>query len=178
MIYCDYDEHFQKIRTNNRIISIPIFKNTCVNCEFKKECGLHKFNNPRKNNELIIDNLLDVKYFLKESKKEAIQIQKDIDDGYYSDTYSYKLMSLNEAPLDGVVFEVKGFDTTMYSVDEYLKLYPNDIDKRKLVGVKGIDKPSDVCVGLDIEELESDLEYIDDELRKYNVKNKVIKGEL
>lgn len=133
------------------------------------------FNNPKKNNELIIQNLLEVKDFITESLKEARNIQKDIDDGGYEEAYSFRFMKLDEAPEDSVIIEVEGFGNPIqYSYDEYLAKYPHMLTRKKLVGIPNIKSSEDVCYGLNIKELESDLEYINEELRRYNANNKMI----
>ena len=175
MIECNYNKYFKKVRSNNRVYSVPVLKDTCINCKNKKECGLHRFSNPRKNNEILIQNLLGLKDYIKESLFIARNIQKDIDKGLYSDSYTFKLVKLGDAPLKGVVYKNEGLGYTVeYTVEEYLEQYPEEADDKKLVGVHKVEEVEDVCYGLNIQELESDLEYINQELSRLNVNNRIV----
>lgn len=175
MIYCEYDKHFMKIKEGNRIKSIPVLKNTCIECKYKMECSINKSNNPRRNNEIIIQNLLLLKDNIKDEIKEYYRIKDDIGKGLYSDSYVFDLKRLDEVSFDSVVYE-KDEDNLLieYTVKEYLEKYPHHIHKTKLVGYKKVEKVSDVIYGLNIVELESDLEYVNEQLRYYNRKNGVM----
>ena len=175
MIECNYNRYFQKIRSNNRVYSVPVLKNTCINCKNKKECNLHRFTNPRRNNEILIRNLLELKDYIKESLFIARNIQKDIDNGLYSDSYTFKVVKLSDAPLKGVIYKNEDVGYTVeYTVEEYLEEYPEEADNRKLVGVHKVEEVDDVCYGLNIQELESDLEYINEELSRLNINNRIV----
>lgn len=177
MIECNYNKYFKRIKSDNRILSVPILKDTCINCKHKDECKLHRFNNPKKNNEVLVQNLLQIKDYILESIREFKSIKKDIDDGLYENTYTFKVIQLKDAPLKGVVYRTEEFGHTIeYSVEEYLENFPEEGDKRKLVGVHKVEEPSDVCYGLNIRELETDLEYINNELRRLNENNKIVRG--
>ena len=52
--------------------------------------------------------------------------------------------------------------------------YPEEADNRKLVGVHKVEEVDDVCYGLNIQELESDLEYINEELSRLNINNRIV----
>ena len=177
MIYCEYNNVFEKIRDGNRIKSVPILKHTCINCDYKHFCPITKTNVKRNNNEYLIKNLLVLKDKIKEDIKEYYRIQQEIDDGLYSDSYKFDLIRLDEVrnKENSVVYEVDDDGLTVeYTVKEYLNKYPHHHNKKKLVGYKKVEKVSDVVYGLNIRELENDLEYVNEELRVLNKKNGVI----
>ena len=175
MIYCEYNFHFEKIRQNNRILSVPILKNTCINCKFKEECHIPKFNSIKKNNEFLIDNLLQLKEYIEECIIEYNRLDSEIKDGKYQDAYTFDLIMLDDVPNkdESIVHKADEYGVlNQYTVNEYLELYPQDIHKKKLVGIHKVKTVSDIVVGLNKQELEEDLKWVNEELRILNQANK------
>lgn len=177
MIYCEYNKVFEKIRDKDRIKSVPVLKNTCLNCNYKSFCPITKTNNHRNNNEYLVKNLLFLKDNIKENIREYYRIDNDIKNGLYKDSYKFDLIKLGEVEdkLNSVVYDSTSEGLLIeYSVEEFLNKQPHLVDKKKLVGYKKVTEVSDVVYGLDIRELEEDLDYVNEELRRLNKDNGVI----
>ena len=178
MIYCNYDFHFKKVKQKNRIISIPILKNTCINCKHKEECNITKMKPIRQNNELLLESFYQLKDYIEECILEYKRVEYEIENGVYSETYTHKVMVLDDVPnkKESVTYKTDPYGVTdQYTVYEYLIKYPQDRYVKKLVGIHKVKEVSDVLYGLNIKELESDLEYINQEISRLNEKNKITK---
>lgn len=176
MIYCEYNKYFAKIRQENRVVSIPILKNTCIHCKYNNECHMTKLHNTRKNNEFLITNFLELRDYIKECLNEYGRIEKDIEAGLYDESYTYRFIKLNEVPnkAEAVIHKTDECgEVDQCTVEEYLTLYPNESTKKRLVGIHKVKEVSDVCYGLNKVELEKDLEYINNQLKYYNKNNKI-----
>ena len=162
---CDYNIYFRNHRKGNRIISVPILKNTCSKCENRENCRISKYNNNINQDDLdreLRQDLIQYYKYLKESIKQYKDIESDIKKGKYKDKYICELTKLSEAPLSAMVMD----ETERITVEEYLQRYPDHINKMRILGMRKVEKVSDVAYGLNLEDLKEDLEYVKGELDK------------
>lgn len=162
---CAYNIYFRNHRKGNRIISVPILKNTCSKCEDRENCRISRFNKNIKQDDLdreLRQDLIQYYKYLKESIDQYKDIESDIKKGKYKDKYICELTKLSEAPLSAMVMD----ETDKITVEEYLQRHPDHKDKMRILGMRKIEKVSDVAYGLNIEELKEDLEYVKRELDK------------
>ena len=165
LMECAYNIYFRNHRKGNRIISVPILKNTCSKCEDRENCRISRFNKNIKQDDLdreLRGDLIQYRDYLKDSIKQYKDIERDILNGKYENRYLCELMRLSEAPLSAMVMD----GTDKITVKEYLERHPNDKDRMRILGVRKVEKVSDVAYNLNLNELIEDLEYVEDELRK------------
>lgn len=162
---CAYNIYFRNHRKGNRIISVPILKNTCSCCENKDNCRVSRFNKNIIQDDLdkeLRHDLIQYYRYLEESINQYKNIERDIQKGKYDDKYICKLTKLSEAPLSAMVMD----GTEKISVEEYLQRHPDHKNRMRVLGMRKVEKVSDVVYGLNIDELLEDLEYTKRELNK------------
>ena len=107
--------------------------------------------------------------------KIAEVLDVEIKDGKYQDAYTFDLVMLDDVSNkdESIVHKADEYGVlNQYTVNEYLELYPQDIHKKKLVGIHKVKTVSDIVVGLNKQELEEDLKWVNEELIILNQANK------
>lgn len=165
MMECNYNIHFRKHRKGNRIISVPILKNTCSECDYKYECRISIFNTNIRQDELdesLRNDLVQYRNYLREGITQYKTIENDIKNGKYDGKYVCELTKLSEAPLSSMIID----DGEKITVEEYLKRHPTHKHRNRILGMKKVEKVSDVVYGLNLNELLEDLEYVEEALKE------------
>ena len=171
---CSYNIYFRNHRKGHRIISVPILKDTCSCCEDREYCKVSIFNNNIKQDDLDKELKYDLKQYeryLQKCMDLYKQIEGDILKGKYVDKYKCELLRLSDAPPTAIIYDVNlensyGKKCGKITVKEYLEKYPDECDKKRIVGVKKISKVSDVVYGLNKGEIEDDLKYVREALKE------------
>lgn len=162
---CAYNIYFRNHRVGHRIMSVPILKDTCSCCEDRFNCKISIYNKNVQQDELdkaLKVDLLNYKKYLEESIRQYKDIEKDIRNGKYAHKWQTELLRLSDAPDNAIV----NCGTEKMTVKEYLEMFPSECDTKRIVGIKPIEKVSDVVYGLNINDLLEDLEYTKKELSK------------
>lgn len=162
---CNYNIYFRKHRKGNRIISVPILKNTCSECDYKYDCKISIFNKRIREDELdksLRKDLVQYRNYLKEGIGQYKSIENDIRNGKYDDKYVCELTKLSEAPDSAMIMD----GTEKVTVKEYLERHPTHKHRNRILGMKRVEKVSDVVYGLNLNEMLEDLEYVENELKK------------
>ena len=162
---CAYNIYFKNHRKGHRIISVPILKNTCSCCEQKDNCKISIFNKNVLQDDLdkeLKQDLIQYYRYLHDSLNQYKNIENDIRKGKYDNKYICELCKLSEAPLTAMVMD----NAEKITVEEYLKKHPNHLNRMRVLGMRKVEKVSDVVNGLDKEELLEDIEYVEEMLKQ------------